>query len=180
MTHRSTQRTIVIVAVIGLFFVACSRSISHPQLRDPFTTRSVGEDGIVVGWSGYTEGYQPDPGLYERYSVDLSLKNESDSEWRGRLCLFLLDGQGVVADLGQQDLTLDPGAAMGMPHALRFPTDLAEGAYGLTLVVHKPEGPFANVVTIHIGDTSEIYASQESALQAALDDCPAPVQTRAD
>jgi hypothetical protein len=148
-------------------------------MRDPFSARSVGEDGIVVEWSGYTGGYQPNPGPYEHYSVDLSFRNKSDTKWRGRICFSLLDNQDVVADLGQRDLILDPGAAMGTPYVLRFPAQLAEGAYGLTLVVHRPEGPFVNTVTIRVGDTNEIYESQDSAYQAALDDCPAPLQAHA-
>jgi hypothetical protein len=171
------QCTVLLLVVVGLFFTACGASTPEGQMRDPFSARSVGEDGIVVEWSGYTEGYRPNPGPYEHYSVDLSFKNESDTEWRGRVCFSLLDGQGVIADLGRREFSLDPGAAMGTPYVLRFPAELAAGAYGLTLVVHRPEGPFVNTVAIRIGDTTEIYDSQESAYQAALNDCPAPLRT---
>ena len=180
MTKRSAQCAVVVLIIVALLFTACSTSVSDTKMRDPFSARSVGEDGIVVEWSGYTEGYQPNPGPDDRYTVDLSFKNESDTEWRGRVCFSLLDGQDVVAELGQREFVLDPGAAMGTPHVLSFPAELAQGAYGLTLVVHKPEGPIVNTVTIRIGDTTEIYDAQESAYAAALGDCPAPLQARAE
>jgi hypothetical protein len=177
MIERTTRWTVFVLTAVGLLVTACNGSGAEPQMQDPFSARSVGEDGIVVEWSGYTEGYRANPGPSKRYSIDLSFRNERDTKWQVRYCIFLLDGQEVVADLGRRDLALDPGAGVDTPHILGLPSDLEKGAYGLALVVHKPEGPIVNTVTIRAGDTTEIYDSQGSAYQSALDACPAPSAT---
>jgi len=178
---RSTKSLLVpplvaLALIAALVLSGCGPTpIPISEMSEPFSSRSVSEDGIVVGWNGYSKGYQP----RQDYMADLDFENGSNETWHGRYCVCLLDDQNVVATLGQQDFTLDPGAAMGTPHTISFPDDLAEGAYALALVVHQPHGPIVNSVTIQVGDTTGVHRSQESATQAALAACPPVMQVGA-
>jgi len=165
---------VALALVAVLVLSGCSPTPTTPidEITDPFSVRSVSEDGIVVGWNGYSKGYHPG----KNFAVDLSFENGSDETWYGRYCICLLDEQHVVATLGQHDFVLDPGALMGTPHTISFPNGLAEGAYALALVVHQPHGPIVNSVTIRVGNTIGVYQSQESATQAALAACPPVMQ----
>jgi hypothetical protein len=170
MAQKLTEWMFIVLAFLGLLLTACGAS--GGEMRDPFSARCESEDGIVVEWSGYTEGYQPGYQPEQHDEVYLHFENESDERWKAKYCIQLLDSQDVVATLGQREFVLDPGAAMGTPHVLDFPGELAEGAYGLALVVHRPQGSMVNNVTIRIGDTDDFYRSQESANKAALYGCP--------
>jgi len=164
--------SLVALALIAALVLGGCGPTSINEMSETFSSRSVSEDGIIVGWNGYSKGYQ----LGQDCTVDLDFENGSDETWYGRYCICLLDEQNVVATLGQQDFVLDPGTAMGTPHIISFPDGLTEGVYALALVVHQPHGPIVNSVTIQVGDTTGVYRSQESATQAALDACPPVMQ----
>jgi hypothetical protein len=169
MAKKAAHRSVLLITAVVLLLAACATSGS--EMRDPFSARSESEKGIVVEWSGYTEGYQPGHQPGQHHEVYLRFENESDEKWRGKYCIQLLDSQDVVAILGQREFVLDPSAGMGTPHVLNLPDGLAEGAYALTLVVHRPQGAAVNSVTIQVGDTSETYHLHERAYQAALEAC---------
>jgi hypothetical protein len=174
MTIQSVRRALGCVILASLLCAACSAVETGSDMRDPFSARSENENGIVVSWSGHTEGYPLEFGPGQREKVELRFENDSSETWQGKYCIQLLDDVGVVATLGTRVFTLDPGAAMGTPHYLRFPRDLdlEAGAYGMALIVHRPHGPSVNTVAVRIGETDAIYRPLSSVDQAALAACP--------
>jgi hypothetical protein len=173
MRQRPSLWLAFLLDICVLFASACSASEVDQGMWDPFSARSAGENGIVVEWSGYTDGYQ----LGQKAKIELGFENNGQETWHAKYCIQLLDSQDVVATLGQREFVLDPGAAMGTPHYLSFPRDLEldDGAYGLALVVYRPQGPIVNSVAIRIGKTDAVYRPQKSIDSAALAACP-PVE----
>jgi hypothetical protein len=170
MRQRPTLWLAILLNVSVLFASACGPSRVAEALSDPFSARSAGENGIVVEWNGYADGYQ----LGQKAKIELGFENNGQDTWQVKYCIQLLDSQDVVATLGEREFILDPGTAMGTPHYLTLPHDseLDEGAYGLALVVHRPQGPMVNTVTIRIGESDDVYQPQESIDTAALAACP--------
>ena len=141
------------------------------ETREPFAATRESEDGAIVGWSGYTEGYEP--GAEE--SFDITIRNETEDSWEGRFCLQLLDGQmpQVITTLEQRPFTLEPGVGFSDQITVRFPDDLSEGAYGLSLAVHRSAGPMVDLVPIQVGEVDEIRrATTQRDMDASLDACP--------
>ena len=174
MSKRTLQWLGRLMGVYVLCAAACNSSNVGSEARDAFAARASSENGIIVEWRGYTRDYQPGGQPWQKEKVELRFENDSEERWKAKYCIQLLDTQDVVANLGKREFVLDPGAAMETPHYLEFPRDLEldKGAYGLALVVHRPQGTFVNNVTIRIGETDEIYRPKASPENGALAACP--------
>ena len=117
---------------------------------DPFSSRMEGGEGIVVEWSGYAHGHQPG----EEVTFELVLRNEGQDVWRGRSCIRLLDRHSVAITLIQEVFSLQPGESWTRQVPIRFPDDLAEGTYGLALII---PGCLSSVTTIQVGNEGDTY-----------------------
>jgi len=143
------------------------------EARERFSARRESEDGAIVAWSGYTEGYEP--GAEEAF--DITIKNETAQAWHGRYCLQLLDSQlaRVNATLEQRSFTLEPGVGFSDTITVRFPEGMGEGAYGLSLAVRRSDRPMVDLVPIQIGEADQVRrpATQRD-MDASLEACPPP------
>jgi len=186
MTNRGTKRRRkstrfagwigLFLTITALFTAGCGAPAGGPQIptgetREPFSARAESEDGAIVSWSGYTEGYEPGA----EAEFDITIKNETDRVWEGRYCLQLLDRQlpEVIATLEQRAFTLEPGVGFSDTITIRFPEGLDDGAYGLSLAVRRPGGPMVDLVPIQIGETDEVRrATTQQDMDASLEACP--------
>jgi hypothetical protein len=170
--------TLLLLTITALLAAGCGAPTSGPQtptreVREPFSARREGEDGTIVAWSGYTEGYEPGA----EAEFDVTIKNETDQTWRGRFCLQLLDRQlpQVIATLEQRPFTLEPGVGFSDTITVRFPEGLGEGAYGLSLAVRRAGGPMVDLVPIRIGEAGEVRRpTTQQDVDAALEACAPP------
>jgi hypothetical protein len=117
---------------------------------NPFSSRMEDEEGTIVEWNGYTQGHQSG----KASTVGLELYNGSQDTWPGSFCIQLLDRHSVVATLTQERFSLQPGESWSRQVPVRFPDALAEGAYGLALII---PGRLSNVTTIQVGKGSDSY-----------------------
>jgi hypothetical protein len=109
-----------------------------------------GGEGIVVEWSGYAHGHQPG----EEATFELALRNQGQDVWKGRSCIQLLDRHSVATTLTQEAFSLQPGEGLTRQVPIRFPDDLAEGTYGLALII---PGRLSSVTTIQVGNEGDTY-----------------------
>ena len=138
----------------------------------PFSARRAYENGAIVEWSGYVEGYEPGA----EASFDVSIKNETGEDWPGRFCLQLMDAErpAVLATLEQRPFNLQPGLGFSDSITVTVPESLDEGAYGLSLVVRAPHGPTVDMVPITVGETDEERGTAtQRDMDAAIEACPA-------
>jgi len=171
-------RTVLLLTITVLLAAGCGAPMNGPQtptseVRESFSARRESEDGAIVAWSGYTDGYEP--GMEAEF--DVTIKNETEETWRGRYCLQLLDRElpQVIATLEQRPFTLEPGVGFSDTITVRIPEGLDEGAYGLSLPVRRPGGPMVDLVPIQIGETDEVRRSTtQQDMDAALEACPPP------
>ena len=108
------------------------------------------EEGTIVEWSGYAQGHRPG----KESAFELIMYSGSQDPWQGRYCIQLLDRHSVVATLMQEGFSLQPGESGSRQVPIRFPDGLAEGAYGLTLII---PGPLSSVTTIQVGKESDAF-----------------------
>ena len=143
------------VGALALLIAGCAAPVEVKEqggnLTDPFSSRTEGENGVVVEWSGFTHGHQPGEGS----AFVLVLRNGSQDVWQGRYCIQLLDRQSVVATLKRGEFSLQPGKDWGMQETIHFPDGLSEGAYGLALVI---PGRLSSVETIQVGKGTGAYS----------------------
>ena len=172
----------LLLVIAGLLVAGCGPGTDAAPTpmggaREPFaSTRETG-DGAVVGWEGYTGGY--DPGA--EASFDITIKNESKETWQGRFCLQLLDRQmpQVIATLEQRPFVLEPGMGFSDQITVQFPHELDEGAYGLSLAVRRPAGPVVDLVPVQVGESDEVRRpTTQQDMDASLEACP-PVASAA-
>jgi hypothetical protein len=141
------------------------------QTREPFTARRESADGAIVDWGGYTEGYKP--GGEEEFNI--TIRNETEETWQGRFCLQLLDRQmpQVITTLEQRPFTLEPGVGFSDQITVRFPDDLSEGAYGLSLAVRRDGDSMVDLVPVQVGESDEVRrATTQRDMDASLAACP--------
>jgi hypothetical protein len=170
---------VLLLIVTALLATGCRAPTRGPQIptsavREPFSARAESQDGAIIAWSGYSAGYKPGMGA----AFDITVKNQTDRTWHGRYCLQLLAGQShrVVASLEQREFTVEPGIGFSHVITVSLPTDLSEGAYGLSLAVRRPSGPMVDLVPIQIGVTDEVRrATTQQDMDASLAACP-PVE----
>ena len=138
----------LLLVVLAMVIAGCAAPADVKEqwgdLTDPFSSRTEGENGIVVEWSGFTHGHQPGEGS----AFVLVLRNGSHDVWQGRYCIQLLDSQSVVATLKRGEFSLQPRKDWGMQETIRFPDVLSEGTCGLALVI---PGRLSTVETIQVG-----------------------------
>lgn len=166
----------LLLAIAALLAAGCGAPTGEAQTptaraREPFSARAESEDGAIVAWSGYTEGYQPG----EEVAFDITIQNETDQIWHGRYCLQLLDRQlpKVLATLEQRAFTLEPGVGFSDTISGQLPEGLDEGAYGLSMAVHRPAGPMVDLVPIQVGESDEVRrATTQQDMDASLEACP--------
>jgi hypothetical protein len=165
-----------LIVILSLAAAGCS-ALSGPGAapteppREPFSARSESEDGAVVEWSGYTNGYQPG----EEAEFEINIQNNTENTWEGRLCLNLLAGDSptVLATLANRRIDLSTGAGFSDTLAVRFPEDLDSGVYGLSLVVRRPGGPMVEMIPLQFGDTAETsQPATQRDMDASLAACP--------
>lgn len=113
--------------------------------HDPFTARMNGGEGIVVELKGYAHGHQAGGEAH----FELALRNDGDDAWQGRYCLVLVDQNGPVATFAADSFSLQPGAGDARTIDTRLPESLADGCYGLALVL--PDR-LASVTTVTVGE----------------------------
>lgn len=106
------------------------------------------EEPVVVSWSGYTAGHRI--GATSPFTV--SVDNVSDDTEDVRLCLYLLDQDRIVAELGRQRSTVSPSMVLRTEVPAQFPDDIDRGRYGLALVARDSSGADAGVVDIAVGE----------------------------
>jgi hypothetical protein len=170
-----TAKAVLLLMVTAVLITGCSALASTPQApveeeRQPFSARRESEDGAIVEWGGYTEGYEPGG----EATFDVSIKNETGQAWPGRFCLQLM-GQGptVLATLEQRPFNLEPGLGFSDTLTVEFPEGMNEGAYGLSLVVRTPNGPTVDLIPITVGETDEERGpTSQKDMDAALEACP--------
>jgi hypothetical protein len=166
----------LLLGAIALLAVGCSVAAIQSrepteEPRQPFSARREREDGAVVAWSGYVDGYEPG----EEASFDVTIMNETDEAWPGRFCLQLMDDDlpQVVAVLEQRPFNLEPGLGFSDVITVTFPEDLEAGVYGLSFVVRGPGEPSVDLVPIAVGDTDEGHGpTTQEHMDAALEACP--------
>jgi hypothetical protein len=172
---RFVERGIPNLILLVLVATACGSSEATPtdEVRERFSARRESETGLIVAWQGYTEGYQPG----EEAIFGVTFTNETEQTWRGRFCLQLLQRQGshvTVASLEQRPFTLQSDLGFSTDLVVKFPAHLADGAYGLSLVVRSPQGPMVDLVPIQVGETAATYGvATQRDMDAALEACPA-------
>jgi len=170
---------VLFLVLTALVATGCETVTEDPQTpttmsRKTFTARRESEDGAIVAWSGYSDGYEP--GAEE--SFEITITNETDQTLHGRFCLQLMDRElpMVVATLEQREFTLEPGVGFSDTIIVQFPEALSEGAYSLSLPVRRAAGSMVDLVTILVGDTDEVRrASTQQDMDASLEACP-PVE----
>jgi len=167
---------LVFILVSLLFAAGCSALTGTDTApttppREPFSARSESEDGAVVEWSGYTDGYQPG----EETEFEITIQNNTENTWEGRLCLNLLAGDSstVLATLASRRIDLSTGVGFSDTMAVRFPEDLDPGFYSLSLVVRRPGGPLVEIIPLQFGDTEETsQPATQRDMNASLAACP--------
>ncbi len=166
---------LLLMIVTALLAVGCSTSAGAPQApaepeRESFSARRESEDGAVVAWSGYVEGYEPGA----EADFDVSITNETDQTWDGRYCLQLMSNEQpmVLATLEQRPFTLASGVGFSDTLTVQFPEVLDDGAYGLSLVVRKPGHPMVDMVPILVGEADLEHRVTQEDMDAALEACP--------
>jgi len=127
------------------------------SLRGRFRVESPAErmpedEPVIVTWSGYTAGHRI--GATSPFTV--SVDNVSDDTEDVRLCLYLLDQDGIVAELGRQRSTVSPSMVMETEVPAQFPDDIDGGRYGLGLVARDSSGADAGVVDIAVGEEAGV------------------------
>ena len=167
--------TVFAALVVLSLVAACGAaddSSPDPVGRNPFSLQITSEDGTQVRWETYADGYQP--GTSE--TMEISVSNNTDQAWHGRLCVQLLEPAPSLAVLPLADraIHLEPGVGFDDTMSIVIPDDLRAGTYGLALVVHRPAGPAANVVSIQVGEGGEERPTEPWPTEAALRACPSP------
>jgi hypothetical protein len=166
---RYLKNRFLLMVALGLILGSACAQTERPVsgLSNPFSARIESEDGLVVKWNGFSDGYEPGGSA----TVDIGIENGTGEPIELRYCVQLLNERDLVTSLTQRDVTLQPAGAFGTSMVLNLPQDLRAGAYGLVLVVRRPAGPLVNTVTIKVGDTTATYAPEPSANDAALAAC---------
>ncbi len=179
MKSKFTYWIMLVFVITALFIASCAAPTpTTPEARDPFSARRESEDGAIVAWSGDTRGYEPG----EDASFGIAIENQTDQDWHGRYCLNLMGGQShqVIATLEQRPFELQSGVGFSDTITVRLPEGLDDGAYGLSLAVHRPGGSMVDLVPIQVGGTKEVRrATTQQDLDASLAACP-PVEGTAD
>jgi hypothetical protein len=119
----------------------------HFRVESP-AERVPEDEPVIVTWSGYTAGHRI--GATSPFTV--SVENVSDDAEDVRLCLYLLDRQGIVSELGRQRSTVSPSMVLQTEVPAQFPDDIDGGRYGLALVARDSSGADAGVVDIAVGE----------------------------
>lgn len=119
-----------------------SAQVENP---DPFITSMKGEEGIFVELRGDTRGHLP--GKSSTFLLDVH--NETGTTWQARYCVQLLDREGVVETLAENQFSLQTAEGFGTLLNLEFPERLEEDAYGLSLAI---PGRLEAVTTIYVGE----------------------------
>ncbi len=171
---------VLLLTLMATLVAGCGPwATARPEVADqPFTARRESEDGAIVAWSGDTQGSEPGGGA----AFGLVIENGTDRSWHGRACLALLGGQShqLIATLDKRRFDLAPGARLSDTLVIRFPEALDEGAYGLSLTVHRPGGSMVDVVPIQVGATDEVRReTTQQDLDSSLAACP-PVEATVD
>ena len=154
MTRFSVMFILLMVAAVlaGCSFISqAPPPLSSNPLgpTDVFSSRSEGEDGIVIETQGYTKGYIPG----EEASLNFNVHNGSQQAWQTRYCLQLLSKESVLTTLISDQFSLQPGEGFGTVIAFNVPSDLTSGAYGLALVIPNRS---ASITTIQVGNGPEV------------------------
>ena len=145
---------------------------AEPAERNPFSLQTASEDGAKVGWEANANGYQP--GASD--TMDISIRNNTDQAWQGRLCVQLLERvpSQAVYPLAERAIDLESGVGFEDELSVVIPDELAPGTYGLALVIHRPAGPAVSVTSIQVGDGGVEPTEDAWPTDAALQACPAP------
>jgi hypothetical protein len=173
---RSVAGWTLLLLAVALIATGCSALASETpapleEERESFSARRESEDGAIVFWSGYVEGYEPGA----EAAFDVSIKNEMDQAWSGRYCLQLMgnDEPMVLNTLEQRPFELEPGVGFSDTITVEFPAGVGDGAYHLSMVVRKPGHPTVDMVPIQIGETEEAWKmTTQRDMDAALEACP--------
>jgi hypothetical protein len=167
-------RLLLLMVITAVVAAGCNASGGAPQApaepeRESFSARRQTEDGAIVKWGGFVEGYEP--GM--EASFDVSITNETDRVWDGRYCLQLMSNQQpmVLATLEQRPFTLESGVGFSDTLTAQFPETLDDGAYGLSLVVRRPGHPMVDMVPIQIGEADLEHRVTQEDMDAALEAC---------
>jgi len=174
MAKRYSLHLLCALSILSLL-AACTPTFGptpDKAARHPFSLHIAGEDGAEVTWESYSEGFQS--GTTE--TMHLAVRNNTDGNWDGRLCVQLLEPlpSSVVIPLTQQDFSLETGGGFARDVSVDLPADLAAGTYGLALVVHQPTGPIVDVIPVQVGEGTREPFQGEWPTKAALEACPAP------
>jgi hypothetical protein len=177
MTKKQILPVLFALAILSLMAACGPSDDSSPDLaeRNLFSVQTASKDGSQVRWIAYANGYQP--GAPE--TMDISISNDTDQAWHGRICVQLLEPAPSLAvhPLAERAIDLEPGVGFQDTMNIVIPDDLQPGAYGLALVVHRPAGPGANVVSIQVGDSGDELSADPLTTEAALQACPPPVSS---
>ena len=132
---------IALVALLSSVIIACTEALVEPY--DPFSVRL-----SYAELKGYTDGFMPG----NTYEFDLTIRNDTEEQWQGQYCVFLVNQNDVVLKLGDDAFTLSPQGSFTRKVQMALLADFEEGAYGLSLVV--PDRG-ASVTTIHVGKDND-------------------------
>ncbi len=167
----------LVIVIISILFTAGCSTVPDPEStptdfpRESFSARAESEDGTIVEWSGFVNGYQPG----QKGEFEITIKNQTDLVWNGRLCLNLItkDSTPLINTLHQQDFNLEPGVGFSDTVVVQIPEGLEDGTYGLSTVAQRPSGPMVDTVSIQVGrGSTENIEFTQNEMDASLAACP--------
>ena len=131
---------LMLAGLLSLSVMACS---AQPQPAKPYNPFTFGIGYVEL--TGYTDGFMPG----NTYEFELTIRNDTEEPWQGKYCLFLVDEKEIVMKMGGDSFNLLQAGSLTRTFSMAVPDDIADGAYGLTLVI--PDRG-ASVTTIRIGE----------------------------
>jgi len=130
----------LIIMSLGLF--ACNRGEDSTLAKSlPFTV-----SGSYFELTGNNAIYAPNA----TYDFNLTIRNDTEEEWKGNCYIFLIDKNGPLLDIADIDINLlNNGDQENTVIRLVLPANIKPGAYGLALLF-PDKGQF--IQTIYVGE----------------------------
>ena len=130
------------LTIMSLSFAACNTSEnSTPAASLPFTV-----SGSYFELSGNNAIYAPN----STYDFNLTIRNDTEEEWKGNCTVFLIDKNRPLLDISNISINLlNKGDQESTVIKLVLPADIKPGAYGLALLF-PDKGHL--IQTIYVGD----------------------------
>jgi hypothetical protein len=142
-----------IVALLLITAVACGAitgGTAEPDLWGPFRSQStwiVNDGSMRVELSGYERGHRP--GLESEF--ELIVDNRLGEPVDTFVCMYLIDEEDVVQDLGHVEIDLESGTEQVHTLIAAFDEEIEPRPYGLAIVL-RDWGTIVQTVRLGIPD----------------------------